>query len=114
MVIDDVAAPLVAAHGPEVGYEIVAGAELTRLAFKEAGDQMLAVSRAFDAAIDQGRASPRRPDPASTSAPATPSSAGTLPPKTPIQVGGLGLVDAGLFADFPAGSIGRLALEAAA
>lgn len=114
MVIEDVAAPLVATHGPEVGHEIVAGAELTRLAFAEAGDQMLAVSRAFEAAVDQGRAAPRRPDLSRPGTPVTPSSAARLDPSVLVQVGGLGAVEAGLFADFPQDALGRVPAEAAA
>ena len=114
MVIEEVAVPLVATHGAEVGYEIVAGAELTRLAFAEAGDQLLAVSRAFDAAIDQGRAAPRRPDLSRAGAPVTPSSAVRLDPTALVQVGGLGAVEAGLFADFPQDALGRVPMEVAA
>lgn len=108
MVIEEVAAPLVAAHGPEVGVEIVAGAELTRQAFAKAGDQMLAVSRAFDAAVEQRRAEPRRPELCRLGAPVTPFSAAALDPAVLIQVGGLGVVEAQLFADFPEDAFGRL------
>ena len=111
MVIEEVAAPLVAAHGPEVGAEIVAGAELTRQVFASAGDQMLAVSRAFDAAIDQGRAVARRPDLSRLGAPVTQSSAARLDPSALIQVGGLGAVEAGMFAGFPEDAFGRLPAE---
>ncbi len=112
MVIEEVAAPLVATHGPEVGVEIVAGAELTRQAFAQAGDQMLAVSRAFDTAVEQGRAQSQRPDLSGQGLPATPSSAARLDPAAMIQVGGLGLVEAGVFAAFPRDAFGRLPAEA--
>ncbi|CAN5206579.1 hypothetical protein BH10PSE4_BH10PSE4_38780 [soil metagenome] len=111
MVIEEVAAPLVATHGPEVGVEIVAGAELTRQAFAQAGDQMLAVSRAFDAALEQGRAQSQRPDLSGLGLPATPSSAARLDPAAMIQVGGLGLVEAGVFATFSHDAFGRLPAE---
>ena len=112
MVIEGVAAPLVATHGPEVGFEIVAGAELTRLAFAEAGDQMLAVSRAFDAAVQAGRAVPRRPDLSCLDEAVTPHGAAGLAPAALIQVGGLGVVEAQCFAAFPADAFGRLAPRA--
>ena len=108
MVIDEVAGPLVETHGAEVGFEIVAGAELTREVFAAAGAHMLSVSRAFDAAVDQGRAAVRAPDLCGLGAPLTPSRAATMAADTLVQVGGLGVVDAGRFAEFPDGAFGRL------
>jgi hypothetical protein len=111
MVIEEVAAPLVETYGPEVGVEIVAGAELTRAMFAAAGDQMLAVCRAFDRAAEQGRAAVRLPDLSNPGRAVTPSSALTLEPDVLVQVGGIGGVEAGAFADFPDGAIGRLSAE---
>ena len=108
MVIEEVAAPLVATHGPEVGFEIVAGAELTREVFASAGAHMLAVSRAFDAAADQGRAELRAPDLCRLGSPITPSCTTGLAPDTLVQVGGIGVVEAGRFAGFPDGALARL------
>ena len=108
MVIEEVATPLVETHGPEVGFEIVAGAELTRQIFASAGAHMLAVSRAFDVAADQGRAEVRAPDLCALGSPVTPSHAATLAQDILVQVGGIGVVEAGRFAEFPSGAFGRL------
>ncbi len=113
MVIEEVAAPLVAAHGPEVGFEIVAGAELTRQAFAETGAQMLALSRAFEAAVGDGRAAGRAPSFERLDAAVTPAGAAGLPNHARVQVGGLGVVEAAVFAGFPSGAFGRV-LEGAA
>ncbi|HEX5378994.1 MAG TPA: iron-containing redox enzyme family protein [Phenylobacterium sp.] len=106
MVVDEVVTPLVAKFGPEVGTEIVKGAELTRAVFDAAGEHMLAVSRAFDAAAAKGLASYGIPEaggpPGRCVSPRTASGPGQ------VQVGGLGvLLEAGAFADFPVGAIGR-------
>ena len=108
MVIDEVARPLVETPGPEVGIEIVAGAELTRQTFDAAGAHLLAVSRAFDAAAGQGRAAVRAPDLGGLASPVTPTRAAALTPDTWVQVGGIGVVEAGRFAAFPNGAFGRV------
>lgn len=107
MVIEEVAAPLVAAYGPEVGAEIVAGAEFTRMAFDEAGAHMLATAQAFDAAVEEGLATAAAPDLAALGAGLSPAGARALAPDEPLQVGGLGRVAAGAFRDFPAAGFGR-------
>jgi hypothetical protein len=107
MVIEEVAAPLVAAHGPEAGAEIVAGAEFTRRAFDLAGAHMLAVGRAFDIAAVCGKAVYAPPELCRLGAAMTPETALSAGP-VPIQVGGIGvLTDARAFAIFPAGAYGR-------
>lgn len=107
MVIDEVAAPLVATYGDEVGAEIVAGAELTRTAFDAAGAHMLATARAFDAAVASGLATPAAPDLSNLGAGVTPTGAAELDENQTLQVGGLGHVAARAFAGFPPGSYGR-------
>ena len=112
MVVDEVATPFIHRFGPEVGHEIVKGAELTRAVFEAAGDHMLAVSRAFDAAAEQGLANYGAPD---LTAPlgrcVTPSSTDG---RGRIQVGGIGvLTRPEAFAAFPPGAVGRLLEDAA-
>ncbi len=107
MVIEEVAAPLVAAHGPEAGAEIVAGAEFTRAAFDAAGAHMLAVGRAFDIAAVCGKAIYAAPELDRLGAAVTPEMALPLG-AVPLQIGGIGmLTDARAFAIFPAGAYGR-------
>lgn len=110
MVIEEVAAPLVATYGEAAGAEIVAGAELTRRAFDVAGAQMLAVSQAFDAAAAAGQAVHAPPDLRLRGVGVTPQGAARLAPGGPgVQVGGIGVVtEARHFAAFPAGAFGRL------
>ena len=108
MVIDEVAAPLVADHGAEVAAEIVAGAELTRATFARAGRHLLAVSRAFAQAAQAGEAVYRRPTDFEGAEGVTPRGASRLAdPSAWIQVGGLGAVRANVFGDFPVGAYGR-------
>jgi hypothetical protein len=107
MVIDEVAAPLVAQYGAEVGAEIVAGAEFTRAAFDEAGAHMLATAQAFDLAVAAGEATPAAPDLATLGAGVTPGGAHAVPADERLQLGGLGTVAAGAFAGFPADSYAR-------
>lgn len=107
MVIEEVAAPLVETHGPEVGFEIVAGAGLTSQAFASAGAHLLAVSRAFDAAALRGHAEVREPDVRAHGEPITPSRAAELSSGSLIQVGGIGVVEADWFAEFPDRAFGR-------
>jgi hypothetical protein len=110
MVIDEVAAPLVAAYGDEVGGEIVAGAELTRAAFAAAGAHLLAVSQAFAAAVAAGDAAYAAPGASAGRRGLTPAAAAALGERPArIQVGGLGIVaTAAAFARFPGGAYGRL------
>ncbi|MEK7427379.1 MAG: iron-containing redox enzyme family protein [Pseudomonadota bacterium] len=110
MIIEEVAAPLAQAYGPEVGREIVAGAELTRAAFERAGAHLLALSRAFEAALEAGEALASPPDRAAPGQALTPAAAALLGDRPArIQVGGLGLVTrARTFAGFPADALGRL------
>ena len=107
MVIEEVARPLTAQHGPAAGAEIVAGAELTRRAFEAAGAHMLAVSRAFDIAAVCGKAVYAAPDLDRLGAGVTPGTV-LADHGAALQVGGIGvLTDARAFALFPAGAFGR-------
>jgi hypothetical protein len=101
MIIDEVAAPLVATYGPDVGVEIIAGAELTRAAFCEAGDHLLGIAQAFDDAVARGQAAPAAPDLSPLGPGVTPAGAANLDPREWLGVGGLGQVEAGAFAGFP-------------
>ncbi|WP_293681301.1 iron-containing redox enzyme family protein [uncultured Phenylobacterium sp.] len=107
MVIEEVAAPLVANYGADVGVEIVAGAELTRRAFDDAGAHMLATARAFDNAAAGGQATPSAPDMAGLGRGVTATGAAALAETERLQVGGLGQVTAGVFAGFPADAYAR-------
>jgi hypothetical protein len=109
MVIDEVAAPLVASYGAEAGARIVAGAELTRAAFARAGAHLLAAHRAFAEAVAAGEAEYRAPVNFENAQGLTPGDAARLSsPGARIQVGGLGAVSAAAFARFPDGAYGRL------
>jgi hypothetical protein len=108
MVIDEAVTPLVAKFGPEVGTEIIAGAELTKVAFARAGEHLLGLSQAFAAA---GSASfgvsgdPR----GRLGRPVSPSSDLAALGTASVQVGVLGvLADARDFAAFPPAAIGRV------
>ena len=105
MVIDEAVTPLVARFGPQVGAEIIAGADLTKAAFARAGAHLLGVSQAFAAAPSArwGVAGASRED---LGRPVTPSSdlGGA-----PVQVGVLGVLEDGRdLAAFPPAAIGRL------
>lgn len=114
MVVDEVITPLIARHGREIGGEIVAGAEFTRLAFARAGDHLLAVSEAFAKAEAQGAAGYGAPRILSDGIGLTPDASNFGGPVA-IQVGGLGLVsDGAVFAGFPDGAFGRLLSSGAA
>lgn len=104
MVADEVVAPLVSKYGAEIGAEIVAGAELTRLAFGRSGHQMLAQARAFEAAAEAGHARfGLQPAEGPCVVPATAQSR-----QRPLQVGGTGTVlQPAAFALFPQSSVGR-------
>ena len=106
MVVNEVVTPLVARFGEEVGQEIILGAELTRNAFAASDRHMLALSRAFHAAVLTGDARygmPARIEMGQGIV--TPDMAGAT---GPVQIGGLGqLADAAMLAAFPAGTVGR-------
>ncbi len=101
MIIDEVAAPLVATYGADVGAEIVAGAEYTRAAFDRAGAHMLATAHAFDLAVAVGDATAAAPDLTNLGAAVTTAGAAALAPDERLQVGGLGTVAARAFPRFP-------------
>jgi hypothetical protein len=103
MVVDEVARPFVETYGADAGAEIVAGAELTRAAFDAAGAHLLAVSQAFEAAVAAGQARHAAPELATLGRGVTPGVATGA-----VQVGGLGVVEAAAFMDFPRGAFGRL------
>lgn len=101
MVLDEAIVPLLDRFGPEIGREIVRGAELTRLVFRRSGENSLALVAAFDAApdarygladVDGGR-------------PVSPASAGAA---GRVQVGAVGTVPAAALAAFPPHVVGRL------
>ena len=110
MVIDEVITPMVMAYGSEVGVEIIAGAELTRATFASAGAHLLAVSKAFAAAVESGEARYAAPSPSRDGVGVSPTSAMAASDRAlEIQVGGLGVVTcAGAFGGFPPGAFGRL------
>ena len=109
MILDEVAAPLIAKFGVEVGGEIIKGAELTRSIFAASGAQMLAVSQAFDLAVERGKASyGLPPHGGAIGRCVTPTLVGKVAGGR-VQVGGLGVLEqARDFDTFPVGSIGRL------
>jgi hypothetical protein len=107
MIIDEVVGPLVAKFGEAVGAEIIVGAELTRNAFAEAGEHLLAVSQAFEAAEDVtwGLAHDVRNP---LGRPVTPSSDLRALAGARVQVGAIGMLhDARELARFPPATIGR-------
>jgi hypothetical protein len=103
MVVEEVIRPFVERFGPEIGPEIIAGAELTRSVFARSGAGMLGLVRAFEqspsAVWGLGDHS------GAVVAPTTPVS----DPRARIQVGAIGQVSATEFARFPIGAVGRLA-----
>lgn len=104
MVVNEVVKPLVARFGEDVGQEIILGAELTRAAFGAADRHLLAVSKAFETAVQSRDASYGMTDPDARGQCVTPDTAAG---SARLQVGGIGQVSAAAFARFPAGSIGR-------
>ena len=107
MVAEEVVAPLVSKFGQEVGLEIVAGAELTRLSFERAGDHLLAVTSAFENAAEIGLANFGMC--ASLSAPGrcVVPAAESFGVRT-LQIGGIGvLTDPSAFKMFPTTCVGR-------
>ncbi|MDB5420421.1 MAG: hypothetical protein JWR59_368 [Brevundimonas sp.] len=107
MVVDEVALPLVETYGTDVGSEIIAGAELTRRAFEAAGEQMLATSLAFEAAVRDGKAAFGAPVISAEGAVFTPGAARDRMAIPRLQVGGLGQVTSTAFSRFPQGCTGR-------
>jgi len=108
MVIDEAVGPLVARFGAEAGAEIIAGAAFTKAAFAQAGDHLLAVSRAFAAAGSAAYGAPAYPR-SRLGRPVTPVS-DLAAIHGPVQVGALGaLHDPREFAAFPQAAIGRAA-----
>jgi len=106
MVIDEVIAPMLQRFGPEIGAEIIQGAELTRAVFRQSGEGLTGLVGAFDAAGDADY--DRIAD--SGGRLVSPASAGAT---GRVQVGAIGTVGALAFARFPANTVGRL-LEAGA
>jgi hypothetical protein len=108
MIIEDVVAPLVARFGEAVGAEVIAGAELTRSAFAQAGDHLLAVSQAFEAVdgVTWGLAGDVRHP---LGRPVTPTSDLQALGGDRVQVGAIGVLrDARDLAGFPPATIGRV------
>jgi hypothetical protein len=108
MIIEEVVAPLVAKFGEAVGTEVVVGAELTRSAFARAGDHLLGVSQAFEAAegVTWGLAGDVR-NPLGRAV--TPSSDLGAPGGVRVQVGAIGVLhDLRDLARFPPATIGRV------
>lgn len=102
MVVDEVIAPFLERFGPEIGREIIAGAELTRAVFARNGAGQLAAIQAFEAA--PSAAYGLGPDGGRLVTPSTPAEAAAR-----VQVGAIGTVTAEDFSRFPAGATGRLA-----
>jgi hypothetical protein len=108
MIIDEVVAPLVAKFGEAVGDEVIVGAELTRLAFARAGDHLLAVSRAFEAAdgVTWGLVGDVRNP---LGRPVTPTSDLEALGAARVQVGAIGLLHGARdLARFPPATIARV------
>jgi hypothetical protein len=106
MVVDEVIVPFLDRFGPEIGAEIIAGAELTRAVFALSGTGLLSLVQAFDGApgavYGLGDAS------GAVVTPTTPID----DPRARIQVGAIGSVGPTAFASFPLGAVGRLSGEA--
>ena len=108
MIIEDVVAPLIGKFGEAVGKEVIAGAELTRSAFARAGDHLLAVSQAFEAAagVTWGLAGDAR---SPLGRPVTPMSDLQALGGVRVQIGAIGVLeDARHLARFPPATIGRV------
>ncbi len=107
MVIDEVVIPLVEKFGPQAGQEIVLGAQATRAVFSAGDAHMLALSQAFDRAVDAGKAQYGMPAQIPDGRAITPGRAALA--QGPFQIGGLGrITDPAAFAAFPTGAIGRM------
>ncbi|RDJ03534.1 iron-containing redox enzyme family protein [Rhizobium grahamii] len=107
MVADEVVTPLVSKFGPEVGTEIVVGAELTRKAFERSGQHMLEVTTVFEAAVRNGTAEfGMRADLAEPGGCAVPTEVAQA--RRGLQVGGIGIItDPAAFKRFPRSSVAR-------
>lgn len=107
MVADEVVAPLVAKFGPDVGTEIVVGAELTRMAFERCGEHMLEATTAFEAAVRGGAAEfGMHADLTAPAGCAVPTEENTA--RGALQVGGIGIItDPAAFKRFPLSSVAR-------
>jgi hypothetical protein len=107
MVADEVVTPLISKFGPDAGSEIIVGAELTRMAFERSADHMLAVTKAFDKAVQAGSAElgmrASRGELGRCVVPTTAAVEGKS-----LQVGGIGvLTDPLAFKTFPSSCVGR-------
>jgi hypothetical protein len=107
MVADEVVTPLVSKFGPEVGTEIVVGAELTRMAFERSGQHMLDVTTAFEEASRDGAAEfGMRADLTATGGCTVPTEA--VIARRALQIGGIGIItDPAAFKRFPLSSVAR-------
>lgn len=101
MVIDEVIVPLLDRFGPEIGREIVLGAELTRLVFRTSGDNAVALVEAFDAAGGDARYALATVEGGRLVSPAVVRTVGR------VQVGAIGTVSAAAFSAFPPHAVGR-------
>ena len=112
MVIDEVVKPLVARFGPEVGEEVILGAELTRRAFAAADTHALSVCQTFEAARLARAATFAAPRADAAEHPlVTPDTAEGRQGR--VQVGGIGVLhEVADFAGFPGGATGRLYVDA--
>ncbi|WP_426130943.1 iron-containing redox enzyme family protein [Pararhizobium sp. PWRC1-1] len=107
MVADEVVTPLVSKFGPDVGTEIVVGAELTRMAFERSGQHMLEVTMAFEEAVREGAAEfGMRADLTAPGGCAVPTEDATA--RRALQIGGIGIItDPVVFTHFPLSSVAR-------
>lgn len=106
MVVNEVVTPLVTRFGLEVGQEIILGAELTRAAFAAADRHVLALSRAFHAAVLEGDATYGMPAQIGIGQGIVMPDMASVP--GPLQIGALGqLHKMSLLAGFPPGTVGR-------
>lgn len=108
MVVDEVIAPMLDRFGPEIGAEIVQGAELTRLVFRHSGENLTSLVAAFDAAGDAADFSAFADGGGRLVSPAS-----VLEPGRRVQVGAIGTVTAAAFARFPPAAAGRVLDRAA-
>lgn len=107
IVLEEVAAPLVALYGDDAGAEIVAGAQMTRAIFDRQGQHLVEVHRAFESARVAGRAAYHAPMIEVRGMGIAPGSP-FLQPSDLVKVGGLGSVSAEAYSAFPDGTYGRV------
>lgn len=107
MVADEVVTPLVSKFGPDVGTEIIVGAELTRMAFERSGDHLLSVTTAFEAAVRDGAAEfGMRGDLTAPGRCSVPTEA--VITRRPLQIGGIGIITIpDTFKQFPLSCVAR-------